>query len=306
MKKAHSGKRKIVSYGFMFLFLIYLWLSFQQSNIMLYSSSMIFEKEIYFRKTENKNSGKLFCIILTQHKNLMTKAKAVRDTWAKKCDDYKFILKFPNTTLHTELSKLGLLQKNELNAIETDHLLEPPGIVNDTYRKITDKVYLTFKYLHKKHNDYDWYLKTDDDTFIFVDNLRKFLVDKNPTRYYGKTFYRSSENVYNTGGAGYVLSNYALNKLGSRLQENYTFCPNSGFEDVDMAACLRKLNIRPGETKDADGKDRFHQLSILSHYNGNLPKWFSIYSKVKAVKVPYKRFHFFYLYLRFYFFRLRD
>ena len=40
-------------------------------------------------------------------------------------------------------------------------------------------MFQTFKYLYKNYNDFDFYLKADDDTFVFVDNLRKFLSNKN-------------------------------------------------------------------------------------------------------------------------------
>lgn len=63
-----------------------------------------------------------------------------------------------------------------------DHVLEPPGLVNDTYEQLTDKVMLAFKHIYLNYPDYDWYLKADDDTFIFTENLRFFLSLKNPKK----------------------------------------------------------------------------------------------------------------------------
>ena len=75
--------------------------------------------------------------------------------------------------------------------------------------KLTDKVFLTLKHLQKKYNNYDWYLKADDDTFIFMENLRYFLKDKHPEEpvTYGYDFKVIVEHGYHSGGAGYLLSN---------------------------------------------------------------------------------------------------
>ena len=98
--------------------------------------------------------------------------------------------------------------------------------------KLTDKVFLTLKHLQKKYNNYDWYLKADDDTYIFVDNLRQFIADKNSSMpvTYGYDFKVIVDNGYHSGGGGYLLSNEALSRIGSKLNDNYTFCRNSGTE----------------------------------------------------------------------------
>jgi glycoprotein-N-acetylgalactosamine 3-beta-galactosyltransferase len=227
---------------------------------------------------------RIFCFILTVEKNLEIKANVIVDGWANKCDSYKLITIIPgNLTKQMNFhSKFLNQQTNEL-----DDLLQPPGFVNDTYKKLTDKVFLTLKYLSKKYNDFDWYLKADDDTFIFVDNLRDFLADKNPRQpvTYGYDFKVLVEKGYHSGGGGYVLSREALHRIGSKLHENYTFCPNTGTEDKDVAKCLRKLGVYPNKSIDEMGRERFHPLSMMAHYKGNFPKWLYSYSSNQIQRV---------------------
>ncbi len=47
---------------------------------------------------------------------------------------------------------------------------------------LTSKVFGAYKYIYSNQNNYDWYIKADYDTFVFVDNLRKFLSDKHPLK----------------------------------------------------------------------------------------------------------------------------
>ena len=67
---------------------------------------------------------------------------------------------------------------------------------------------MTLIHLYNEYNDFDWYLKADEDTFIFIDNLRQFVADKNASLpvTYGYDFKLKVEQGYHSGGAGYLLS----------------------------------------------------------------------------------------------------
>lgn len=151
-------------------------------------------------------------------------------------------------------------------------VLQPSDYKTENYSLLTDKVFRTLKYVYKAYGNYDWYLKADDDTFIFMDHLRLFLKDKNPRDpiNFGHNWNAQVEQGYESGGAGYILSNEALKRIGSVLNDNYSFCQNTGTEDIDVARCLRKLKVYPINTIDDDKRPRFHAYSIMDRYRSHV------------------------------------
>lgn len=210
---------------------------------------------------------KIFCMILTTPNGYKDeKAQTILNVWASKCDNFKFITIIPDS-----------LKSNK--SLES-FLLHPDGLHNDEYSKLTDKVLLSFRNIYKKFNGYDWYLKADDDTYIHVENLREFLKDKDPKQpvTYGYDFKLLVDHGYHSGGAGYLLSNEALNRLGSSLDKNVSFCTNTGTEDVDVARCLRRVGVYPNKSIDELGRERFNSLDLKTVYTGSVPDWLYDYA----------------------------
>ncbi len=152
-------------------------------------------------------------------------------------------------------------------------ILQPSNFYNETYHRLTDKVFKTLIDVYLKYDYFDWYIKADDDTLIFIDNLKSFLKNKNVSEpiTYGYDYKLFVKPVFHSGGAGYVLSNEALKRIGSKLVSNNSFCENTNYEDIDVASCLRKLDVLPGKSIDTKGRERFHAYSIDTHYYGNYP-----------------------------------
>ena len=70
-----------------------------------------------------------------------------------------------------------------------------------------------------------------------------------------------------------MLSNEAFRRIGQQLDTNYTFCPNSGVEDLDVNRCLRELGVEMGVSVDERGRQRFLVLDLMRHYLGAFPNW---------------------------------
>ena len=201
----------------------------------------------------------------------------VERTWARDCDKYFFIVKVDDTIEGHEVSK-------------PFPILQPTNLLKEAYEELTDKIYKTYMDVYSKYNDYDWYLKADDDTFVFIDNLRKFLKTRNlkyPATYgynFKGQFLTDDEWLYyNSGGAGYALSNMAMKRITDELKQNYSYCPMTGVEDLDVGNCLRMLSISPQNTMDSKKLEMFHPLTLRDHVYGEYPDWLEKYS-VNTVK----------------------
>jgi hypothetical protein len=106
---------------------------------------------------------RIYCFILTSPKFFDTRARAVNLTWARRCDGYSFISEYSNDTKGLPIATIANITSG--------------------YEHLTQKSTLALHYIYKNFlNDYDWFFKGDDDTYLFVENLKLFLNDKNPSQ----------------------------------------------------------------------------------------------------------------------------
>ncbi len=117
--------------------------------------------QINFNKVSPINSVRICCLILTAPKYFDTRTRAVNATWAPRCDKYLFISEPSNSTTHR-------------------FPIAPIKNLTKGYKHLTKKSTLAFYYAYENLIDqFDWFVKADDDTYIIMENLRSFLKKQN-------------------------------------------------------------------------------------------------------------------------------
>jgi hypothetical protein len=160
----------------------------------------------------------------------------VYNAWAKECDGLKFITVLPTNLTQNESKSSMQHNKSELFYNNKLPLLQPEGWNKEIYENLTDKVFATIIDIFKNYlNDYDFFLKADDDTFIFMDHLRMFLAQTNNS----KTYYGYNLKTWVSGGAGYVLTRDCLKELAELLINKPDKCIRTGVEGNN---CFFNLN----------------------------------------------------------------
>nr|XP_032805058.1 glycoprotein-N-acetylgalactosamine 3-beta-galactosyltransferase 1-like [Petromyzon marinus] len=211
---------------------------------------------------------RVLCWVVTCPQNVESRARHQRDTWTRACDRVLFLssvddAEFPAVGLGTEEGRQHLYWK--------------------TTRAIL--------YLREHHvDDADWFLKADDDTYVLVDNLRLLLSGhsaRSPV-YFGRRFKDRHNRSFMSGGAGYVLSRAALvlaaDGFGSGQCGQVSLA-----EDVAIGACLEKVGVAFGDSRDSAGRETFHpfvpeKLLVRDFISNN--SWYWRYCYHRAVRGP--------------------
>ena len=145
---------------------------------------------------------KVLCLIITNDEYIRTRAIPVWNTWAKKC--YKALFAF-NTQNFTNTLKSKDYFANEQ---EYRNALKLPLMhidVTESYDNMANKVFEIIRKAYDSYfDDYNWFLLADDDTFIFVDHLYKFISTRSSEDFltYGYNFKVTVPGGYHSGGAG--------------------------------------------------------------------------------------------------------
>ncbi|KAL5286919.1 C1GALT1.2 family protein [Megaselia abdita] len=214
------------------------FISYAQKND---SSEVVLSEKLF----EDVN---IFCWVPTKPDNFKTKAKAVKETWAKRCNKFIFISKIEDLEL-------------EVVALPVEE-----GTKNLWNKTKAALIYIYQNYL----NQYDWFLKADDDTFMIMENLRYLLYQYNPLSpiYLGNRLNSSLGEEFMSGGSGYVLSRNALSRFveigmlgGKYCKQKNDYPP----EDMELSKCLKELNVTDIDSRDLNGRKRMFSLSPEKH-----------------------------------------
>ncbi|XP_041371728.1 glycoprotein-N-acetylgalactosamine 3-beta-galactosyltransferase 1-like isoform X2 [Gigantopelta aegis] len=198
-----------------------------------------------------KDKIKILCLVLTVLGHQESQALAVNITWGSRCTLLLFVTSKP----------LADLPHIVLN-------------IPDNKRHRTAKTVSMFEYAYQRYiDDFDWFLKADDDTFVVMENLRFLLshIKADDSSYLGFYVQQFVRQGYMVGGAGYVVSRGALRMLGRKGLRDSSICKQDGWrEDVDFGMCLENRGIRPFYTRDVFKREMFLPVK-LSYLLGSNP-----------------------------------
>ena len=175
----------------------------------------------------SKRRMRIFCFALTSPQNIRSRGPAILSTWAKRCD--KFL--FASDRMESDLPTMDIA-------------------VKEGYKSLYNKTATALEYVYKYHGDYDWIIKTDDDTYIIMENLRTLLQSYSPNTpiLFGDPLqqgYITTLITYFSGGGGYVMSMEALRRFAGRKRK----CPvpyASIPEDAMVSMCMKSLGVTLG------------------------------------------------------------
>ncbi|ELV11589.1 C1GALT1-specific chaperone 1 [Tupaia chinensis] len=186
-------------------------------------------------------SFRVYCIILVKPEDMSLWA-AVKDSWTKHCDKAEFF------------SSENVEVFESINMETKDMWL----MMRKAYRYVFDKY----------KDQYNWFFLAYPTTFAIIENLKYFLLKKDPSQpfYLGHTI-KSGDLEYVSVEGGIVLSMESMKRLNSLLR-NPEECPKQReliwkiAEDMQLGVCLKYAGVFAENAEDADGKDMFNTKSI--------------------------------------------
>ncbi|TDH72382.1 hypothetical protein CCR75_003414 [Bremia lactucae] len=227
---------------------------------------------------QRPNHSKILCFVNTISVYHQTRALAIAETWGQRCDKLMF---FSNVT-DTIIVAAGTSREQRYPVIKMDVIADH----NHLWQK--HKATLRYVYAHYRH-EFDWFYKADDDAYVIVENLRQYLTRPeiyqtaqreamqmghrlNLTQEIVSYYIVDDELekrwrdkwdrwVFNSGGPGYVMNRLYLDKIVSILPD-WT-CMSDKYsemvpDDVSISFCMMWHNVFPWDTRDHQGRDRWH------------------------------------------------
>jgi len=188
--------------------------------------------------------------------NHETRIPAVNDTWAKRCDDHYFFTDGPM----------------------------PRGYKHFvTHRALTDrdsawkKLRIVIPFIIRNISaDFEWYIRTSDDAFYIIENLRYFLKDFDPDvkHYFGfhmkpnlpRGYVSGSAIVFSRAMMRFLTDTIIPDKI--RCPEDQSSIPEYRFDDVAIASCLAAYELYPEEARDSGFRELFHPFNHSEMYRG--------------------------------------
>lgn len=240
MRRRRGFGSAIIGLTFGFL-LGFLMLNYRLKNSIQFSSDELTQEQKSLPTIHNLNLNEstknlVFVGVMTAHKYLSSRAKAVYETWGETVPGKIAFFSSEYSTLPDNCPNLPLV------ALPT---------VDDGYPP-QKKSFLMLQYMWNNFGDkYEWFLRADDDVYIRTDRLEKLLrsIDSTKHWYIGQAGRGNSEEFgllsleydenFCMGGPGVILSRETLRRIVGHIKD----CLKNLYtthEDVELGRCVKK------------------------------------------------------------------
>ena len=183
----------------------------------------------------NNTLARMSAFVITGSNVIDTRGKAVRETWGSAFQEHRLFMFTDGDNLANSSMNVVTLPGTS-NSHEGSQKKWP--LAFDHFCKTTDEA------TQEVRAATDWLLVADDDTYVFLHNLLPALSPFSIHWPYAIGRRQLEEGVdYLSGGAGYVLSRAAIDRICERVD---TFVSNhwrSYYSDINMGLFLSSLNI---------------------------------------------------------------
>lgn len=235
-------------------------------------------RNLKLSKEDFLRNNNIVCMIITSDKTLQSRAIAVWKSWAKYCNITFFgcNCKKKNITYTEFLTRT----KNVVHSSELPILyLNIEEVYMKMAKKVIDLLKLSYKYFSSGN---EWFLMADDDTYIFFENLLKFVRKKNAEDpyIYGYNLINWEIKSYPHGGAGVLFTRESLRRFNKQFDVgkcNFT----AGYGDIAIGLCKEIANVSIANSADSNKRDRFHMYSLKRYAKAPFDEWTLKYSQNK-------------------------
>ena len=120
----------------------------------------------------------------------------------------------------------------------------------------------------------------DDDSYVFVDNLYKYIqtLDKSLPHMYGfKYKHLPLPGGHIHGGSGIVFTEESMKRLVNKISNNECDIHIDKYGDVTVGGCAYSVGIQLIDSRDKKGRPRFHLYDPYVHFNGPIPSFLYVY-----------------------------
>ena len=203
----------------------------------------------------------LACMILTSEKTIYKKAIYAWYTWIHKCNLSIFAFKFNNF-------------KQNITNINSNKLKFMHLNITEQYDRMAEKVLLIIRKTFELYSsNYNWFFMADEDTFVFYDNLIKFINQHNTSEpfTYGFNVNVPIKTGSHHGGAGILFTHESMKRIYNQIINgncNYKDSKDAsaGYGDRAIGYCSLKANVSVGYTLDKFKREKFHPEPFYIRY----------------------------------------